>query len=277
MRAFIASPLGFLIGLSLGALGGGGSVLAVPALVYVAGQDPRAATSTSLALVALTALVGIVPHARAGRVRFGKGSLFAVTGVAGTVVGTRLNAAVDPDVLLVLFAGLMLVVAILMLRSVRQQPAVRPVGAAVAPVPIGERTIALVPPVATGGGGALPTIVRAVATGTVVGALTGFFGVGGGFVIVPALVLALRFAMPEAVGTSMLVIVLNSVVALAARGVDGGIEPRVIIPFALASISGVIVGSRLADQRDPRSLQRWFAGLLVAVALYTALDTALGA
>lgn len=268
MRALITSPVGFLIGLSLGALGGGGSVLAVPALVYLAGQDPKAATATSLALVALTALVGIVPHARAGRVRFGQGALFAATGVGGTLVGTRLNAAVEPDVLLLWFAGLMLLVAALMLRSTRRRPLPRAVGAAVATVPTDGHTLS-----ATGWTAA--AVLRLVATGTIVGALTGFFGVGGGFVVVPALVLALGFSMPNAVGTSMLVIVLNSLVALAARFGDGAIDPRVIVPFAIASISGVIVGSGLADRHEPRTLQRWFAALLFVVAVYTAVRSAL--
>jgi len=269
VRALLASPLGFLIGVSLGALGGGGSILAVPVLVYVAGQDPKAATATSLVLVTMTALFGIVPHARAGRVRFGKGTLFAATGIAGTLLGTRLNALVDPAVLLLAFAGLMIVVAGLMLRSARRRPTPKPVGAAVATTPAtGE-------PDADAGDEAAPgftpaAIARLLATGTVVGMLTGFFGVGGGFVIVPALVLALGFTMPEAVGTSMLVIVLNSLIALAARLGDGGVQWGVILPFAIASISGVFVGSRLADRHDPRTLQGWFAGLLIAVAVYTA-------
>jgi uncharacterized membrane protein YfcA len=260
VRALLASPLGFLIGVSLGALGGGGSILAVPALVYVAGQDPKAATATSLVLVTVTALVGILPHARAGRVRFDKGVLFAAVGLVGTVFGSRLNALVDGDVLLLAFSGVMLVAAALMFRSARRRPTLpRAVGAAVAAAePQAGPTTGVV-------GGA-----RVVVAGTVVGLLTGFFGVGGGFVIVPALVLALGFSMPEAVGTSMLVIVLNSLVALGVRLGDGGVDWAVVAPFAVSSIAGVFVGSRLADHRDPRSLQRWFAGLLVAVAVYTA-------
>ncbi|MFV0308829.1 MAG: sulfite exporter TauE/SafE family protein, partial [Desertimonas sp.] len=253
------------------------SILAVPVLVYVAGQDPKAATATSLVLVTLTALVGIVPHARAGRVRFDKGILFSATGIAGTVVGTRLNHRVDPHVLLLAFAGLMVVVAVAMIRSARRAAiAPRAVGAAVATAP--HVAAPLAEPIVVAPSSPSPSqrrapalIARLVATGTVVGMLTGFFGVGGGFVIVPALVLALGFTMTEAVGTSMLVIVLNSMVALVARLSEGGVEWDVIAPFAIASISGVMVGSRLADRRDPRTLQGWFAGLLLAVAVYTAV------
>jgi uncharacterized membrane protein YfcA len=106
--------------------------------------------------------------------------------------------------------------------------------------------------------------------GSLVGLLTGFFGVGGGFVIVPMLVLALGFSMPEAVGTSLLVIVINSLVALVMRAGAGGVEWTVVVPFAVSSLAGVLVGGRLAGRRDPSSLQQAFAVLLVIVALYTA-------
>ena len=114
------------------------------------------------------------------------------------------------------------------------------------------------------------TILRVIVAGTIVGLLTGFFGVGGGFVIVPALVLALGFTMPEAIGTSLLVITINSAVALTTRLQAGAIEWGTVIPFTVASLLGVIVGSRLAHTRDSSSLQRWFVGLLVVVAVYTA-------
>ena len=111
MRALLASPLGFLIGLSLGALGGGGSILAVPALVYAAGQSPKHATTTSLVLVAFTAVIGMVPHWRAGRVRFVAGTIFGLAGVGGSLLGSHWNKAADPNALLLAFSGLMLVAA----------------------------------------------------------------------------------------------------------------------------------------------------------------------
>ncbi len=114
-----------------------------------------------------------------------------------------------------------------------------------------------------------------VIAGTIVGLLTGFFGVGGGFVIVPALVLALGFTMPEAIGTSLLVIAINSAVALTTRLQAGAIEWGTVIPFTVASLLGVVVGTRLAHTRDSTSLQRWFVGLLVVVALYTAARSGL--
>ena len=136
----LAIPLGLLIGLSLGALGGGGSILTVPALVYVLGQSPVAATTGSLVIVGITALTGMVAHARAGRVRVGQGLLFGVLGVAGSWYGSRLSASVAPAVLLAAFSVLMLVVAGVMIarqrhgasrrragrRGVRPDPRVHP-------------------------------------------------------------------------------------------------------------------------------------------------------
>jgi uncharacterized membrane protein YfcA len=252
VRALLASPLGFLIGLSLGALGGGGSILAVPVLVYVAGQEPKAATATSLVLVTMTSVVGIVPHLRAHRVRVVPGLAFGLAGIGGAVAGSRLNDLADPDLLLLLFAVVMLVAARGMLRSAKR----RSQGGSPEP-----RSVRF--------DGA--TVLKVLAAGTGVGLLTGFFGVGGGFVIVPALVLALGFSMPEAVGTSLLVIVINSLVALAMRAGAGGIEWDVVVPFAVSSMAGVLVGGRLAGTKDPTSLQRAFVVLLVLVATYTAI------
>ena len=121
----------------------------------------------------------------------------------------------------------------------------------------------------------LLTALKVAAAGSVVGLLTGFFGVGGGFVIVPALVLALGFSMPEAVGTSLLVIAINAVIALTTRLHGGAIEWGTVIPFTVASVLGVAIGSRLASTRDARSLQRWFIVLLVIVAIYTAVRSVL--
>ena len=267
MRALLASPLGFLIGLSLGALGGGGSILAVPALVYAAGQSPKHATTTSLVLVALTALIGIVPHWRAGRVRIAAGTIFGLAGVGGSLLGSHWNKAANPDMLLLAFSGMMLIAAYGMWRRVTRIPqevALQSVGAAAAP------------PVSPGIAGTQPmTVVKVIGAGTIVGLLTGFFGVGGGFVIVPALVLALGFTMPDAIGTSLLVITINSAVALTTRLQAGAIDWGTVIPFTIASLLGVMVGSRLARTRDSSSLQRWFVGLLVVVAVYTAIRSGL--
>lgn len=266
MRGLLASPLGFLIGVSLSALGGGGSILAVPALVYAAGQSPSHATTTSLVIVAVTATISIVPYWMAGRVHFGAGTIFGLVGIGGSLLGSRWNKAADPSVLLLAFSGLMLIAAFGMWRRVKNSAESTPlgsVGAAAAQITASSFRIEPM------------TIVNVVVSGTIVGLLTGFFGVGGGFVIVPALILALGFTMPEAVGTSLLVITINSAVALTTRLQAGSIEWGTIIPFTIASLLGVIVGSRLANTRDSCSLQRWFIALLVVVAGYTAVRAGL--
>lgn len=311
LRVLLVSPLGFAIGVSLGALGGGGSILAVPALVYGAGMDPKAATTTSLLIVAVTAATGMFAHWRAGRVRVASGLVFSAVGIGGSLLGSRLNAAVDPQVLLLAFSGLMLVAAWRMWASARRLPpltATAPAGPASAatatPVePAGPgrggdpatsavavaAQQATTPATTTGIGDAsagpstarsrptvdLTTVVKVIVAGTVVGFLTGFFGVGGGFVIVPALVLTLRYPMPEAVGTSLLVIAANSAFTLSQRVQSTGIDWRVAGPFVIAAVLGVAAGKRLADRLPASTLSRWFVGLLVVLAVYIATRSVL--
>ena len=289
-------PLGLLIGLSLGALGGGGSILTVPALVYLLGQGPRTATTGSLLIVGLTSLVALVPHARRGNVRFGQGLAFGALGTVGSLVGSALSTTVPQGVLLTAFAALMTVVAFRMLRRSTRPPAqtAPPESAAGtggahdgaggagggAGSPQGGRTAPAQTMVATR---PLVTLrpwrcscsqaAKVLATATAVGLLTGFFGVGGGFALVPALVLVLSFPMTTAVGTSLLVIAVNSATALAARATHGASELDwgVIVAFTAAAIAGSLVGGRVAARVEPRHLTRAFAVLLLAVALYTAV------
>lgn len=278
----LAIPVGLLIGLSLGALGGGGSILTVPALVYLLGQSPHEATTGSLVIVGITSLAGMVAHWRSGRVRVVPGLVFGVLGVAGSYVGSRLSAGVDPYVLLVGFAVLMLVAAAAMLKRCDCVHLRRHVG---------EQEHEGHPPAPsapTGSGGAttlervrletpaaaprldVARAVKVLVAATVVGLLTGFFGVGGGFVIVPALVIALGFPMPVAVGTSLLVISINSAVALGSRlGGDTHLDWPLLGLFTLAAIAGTVLGNRVASRVSPARLSLAFTGLLVLVAVYT--------
>jgi uncharacterized protein len=261
VRGLLASPLGFLIGFALGALGGGGSILAVPALVYVAGQEPADATTTSLLIVAGASIFGLLGHWRGGRVRVLPGVVFGLVGVGGSIVGTALNRRLDGGVLLAGFAVLILVAAWRMLTGC---PSCTRVGEEQAVEGGGGTAVATRTRVATAG-----RVATIVAAGTAVGFLTGLFGVGGGFVIVPALTLALHFTMRDAVGTSLLVITINAAMALLARGGVGAVEWEVAVPFTIAAVGGVVAGVRAADRLPAQSLLRWFAGLLVAVAVYT--------
>lgn len=268
MRVLLASPLGFLIGVTLGAVGGGGSILAVPMLVYGAGLPPKKATTASLVIVGGTALLGLPAQMRAHKVRVIAGVLFAAAGVLGSVAGTRVNRGVDPDLLLLAFSGLMVAAAIAMVGRERKA----------------FRTVELLEPDGAGdpGGGLAVhrridavTVLKVLGAGTVVGFLTGLFGVGGGFVIVPALVLALGFTMPVAAGTSLLVIALNSGIALAQRYSGNPLPWDAIVEFLVMAVPGVFVGTWLGRRVDGPTLSRWFVGLLLAVALYTAVRSTL--
>jgi uncharacterized protein len=267
--------LGALMGLLLGALGGGGSILTVPALVLVLREPVHAATTASLVIVGVTALVAAVTHARAGRVRWAGGLVFGAIGVTASYAGSAANRAVDPGVLMLAFAGLMVVAALAMLlRQPRPAPALpAPQQGPTAPAFAGNGSAVLTAPpltrVASRTG-----VLRLVAAGLAVGFLTGFLGVGGGFLIVPVLVLVLRYDMPVAVGTSLLVIALNSAAALAARAGDATFHWATIVPFTLAAVASSMAGKRCADLLPPSRLTRAFAALLFVVALYTAISSA---
>lgn len=256
----LAIPIGLLIGLSLGALGGGGSILTVPALVYLLGQDTQVATTGSLLIVGVTALAGVVAHHRAGRVMFAQGLGFGVLGIAGSYAGSRLSATVAPAVLLSAFSVLMLLVAAAMFARSRRHGSVGEV--------VDGGPILTFRPVFTC---ACPRALKVVATATAVGLLTGFFGVGGGFAVVPALVLVLGFPMPVAVGTSLLVIAINSTSALVARMGHGlALDWSLIGMFTLAAVVGSLLGGRVATRVRPERLTGAFTLLLLVVALYTA-------
>jgi uncharacterized membrane protein YfcA len=298
VTAALVLVLGLAIGVALGSLGGGGSVLAVPVLVHLAGQSASAATATSLVAVGIGAVAGAVGHARAGRVRWGAAAAFVATGVAGSWAGATANRGMNDDALLLAFSVLVLVAAHRMLTAcpscTREGEEAALAGAAAGPAtstPAGSDGAAL--PAASPDGTALPaaspdgvapapaavatatvlparpsrrSILRLVAAGTAVGFLTGLFGVGGGFVIVPVLTLVLGLSLPTAIGTSLAVIVGNAAVALGFRGL-GAVDWHVAAPFAVAMLAGTAAGSLLADRIPARRALHAFAVLLVAVAL----------
>lgn len=268
-----ALALGLLIGLALGALGGGGSILSVPALVFALGLTAQEATTGSLVIVGVTSAIACIGHARARHTRWGRGTTLAALGIPATLLGTQLNTRVDPDALLIAFAALMLVAAAGMLLRTRElgHHAVPPTGRQ----PAGTAAV-LHAAVRTRPASRVRNQARLVVAGLGIGFLTGFLGVGGGFVVVPVLVVLLGFAMPVAVGTSLLVIALNSAVALAARAADGTFVWSVIIPFTVAAIVGSLAGTRLSDRVPANDLTRAFAGLLLVVAVYVGVQALLG-
>jgi uncharacterized membrane protein YfcA len=285
----ITLAAGVVIGLSLGALGGGGSILTVPVLVYLLGEQPQIATTASLVIVGVSSILAAVSHARSGRVQWRAATVFGALGIAASFVGSKLNRLVDPNVLLLSFAALMLVAATAMLLRTRT-----PADAVVETAP--QRELASTGPSRSGvsaeastdeptgaatrrperePGSRLVTAGKVVLAALVVGFLTGFLGVGGGFVIVPALVLALRYGMPTAVGTSLVIISITSLGAFVERLGQTTIPWHTIIPFTVAAVLGSLAGKRVSDRVSGPALSRAFAGLLVLVASYVAAQAAI--
>lgn len=246
----IAAAIGLLIGLVMGSLGGGGAVLLVPVLVFVFHLSAHDASTTALLIVGAGAVAGVLAHARRGHVRWRNGLIFGALGTPGAWAGSQLSALLDPDLLLLAFAGLLVVVAALMLRSARDDE----------PADTEPET----------------RRVTLVLSALGVGLLTGFFGVGGGFAVVPALVLLLRFAMPIATGTSLLVVLINSLVALATRATGGlDLDWPLVAVFSIAAVVGNLAGGALASHVRAPALQRGFAVLLLLVAAYVGVRSGL--
>ena len=257
--------IGAFVGIVVGSLGAGGGILSVPILVYILGQDPHQATGLSLIIVGLTAAVSLATRARSGNVAWREGSLFALVGLAGTWAGSALGPLVSARALMLSFCALLGAVAIFMARS-----QLRP-SASLSPNEAGDTNV-------DEGSWTLGTVSRVVALATLTGFLTGFFGVGGGFAIVPALHLALRYPMKRASATSLLVMVITAAFGLASRTVAGTLtitaEAGVMVAlFAAASMGGGIVGARLTKRVSNRVLRFVFAALLVCVAPSTPVAT----
>ncbi|MFE6957433.1 sulfite exporter TauE/SafE family protein [Streptomyces sp. NPDC057696] len=265
----LALVAGAVVGLALGGLGGGGSVLAVPALIYLLGFTPVAATTASLIIVTLTSISSLAAHARDGNVRWRSGLLFAAAGIGPAMLGSLAAGRIPATALTIAFSVTAALAAWRMLRPSRPAQG-RPVqgspiqgspaqGDAVHDSPAEDRPVR--PPRAAGSGAGL-------------GAVTGVLGVGGGFLAVPALVGVLGLRMKTAVGTSLLVIVINSLAALATRtGTADGLDWAVIAPFTAAAILGAWDGKRLAAKISGNRLQQVFAYVLLAVAAFMLLDS----
>jgi uncharacterized membrane protein YfcA len=262
----VAVAAGGLVGLSLGALGGGGSILAVPVLVYALGQSPAQATTGSLVVVGATSLIGAVTTYRAGNVLLARGVVFGAVAIGGAGLGASASAHVSEPVLLASFASVMLVVgATMAYRQLRHHRGRRPQH--LARPTLDDPIISFSPTFAC----QCPQALKVLVTATAVGLLTGFLGVGGGFLVVPALLLALALPMRYAVGTSLVVITMTSAAALAVRaGVGTSPDWRLVLVLTLASTLAAVVGARLADRVDTDRLAHAFTVVVLAVAVYTA-------
>jgi uncharacterized membrane protein YfcA len=284
---------GALIGLLMGALGGGGSILTVPVLVYALDQDPQTATTASLVIVGITAITAAVSHARAGHVQWRTAVLVGVVGAFASIPGTLANRAVNQQVLLLAFAALMIMAATAML--IRSRRPARPSTTSTShqpPTADGTRPTAEGGPTGTSTvtasrstaalavtgkpGSRIARYAKIIAAALVLGFLTGFLGVGGGFLIVPALVLVLGLSMPQAIGTSLVIIAITSLAAFGQRIHQFAAIPwHIVLPFLVVAIIGSLLGKRVTARLSGNTLTKAFAGLLLAVAAYMAIQAAL--
>jgi len=236
----LALVLALLMGVTLGVFGGGGSILTVPILVHALGLDAKPAIATSLLVVGLTSAAALLPHARVGSVEWRTGASFGAAAMLGAFGGGLAGRFVPGRVLLLLFTAMMAATALAMWR---------------------------------GAGRAAPTELATVRhpllialDGLVVGAVTGLVGAGGGFLVVPALVLLGGLPMSRAIGTSLLVIALKSLAGFAGYASHVAVDPLLALPFTAAAIGGSLLGAQTAARVDPERLRRGFAGFVLAMA-----------
>ncbi len=243
---------GHLVGLSLGSTGAGGALIAVPLLVYVLGRSVQEAVAISLILVGFSAFLGAIGHLRTREISLRVAIMFGATGAPGAWVGARAHALVNDEWVLVLFGLLMLLVSIHLLRDGHPRVNASPNDFDVNAVTMSHA-------------------VKVSGVGLVIGWLTGFFGVGGGFLIVPALMFFFGFPIRVAVGTSLLITALMSVAGIAGHLQHGTFDLGLIALMAAGSAAGLAVGAKVARLTSPARLTKSFAlfTLVVSIALIT--------
>lgn len=239
----VDSVLGFGIGLVLGFLGGGGSILTVPALVYIVGQSPQAAVTASLVIVGVNATMGAMFHRRQNTLNWPVALVFGGVGMVAAYFAAGLSHLLSSTTLLILFALLMLVVSLFMILSKTPHT-----------------------------GGSAPSWMMTIAGGAVVGVLTGFLGVGGGFLIVPALVMLVGLPIRQAVGTSLIIIAMNSVAGLLGHLSSTVLDMTLIGIFVATGFVGAFAGSRLTRVVKPDQLRTSFAVFVLLLAAFLLVD-----
>lgn len=250
----LAIASGSVVGFSLGLIGGGGSILAVPLLLYVVGvKDPHIAIGTSALAVAVNAFANLAGHWRAGTVKWPCAAVFAVSGVFGASIGSTLGKLVGGQQLLLLFAFIMIAVGIAMLRPRAAE---------------GDPGVRINPRIA----------VRLIGIGFLTGLIAGFFGIGGGFLIVPGIMLGSGMAIINAVGSSLFSVGAFGLTAAINYAISGLVDWRIAAEFIAGGLVGGIVGMKLAIRAAQRKrvLTYVFSGVIFAVAAYMLLRTAPG-
>ncbi|MEV4954786.1 sulfite exporter TauE/SafE family protein [Paenarthrobacter nitroguajacolicus] len=243
--------LSVVIGLSLGVLGGGGSILTVPILVYVAGFEAKEAIAASLFVVAVTSAVSVLSHAREGRVMWRTGLIFGAAGMAGAFAGGLLGGRIPGQILLIAFAFMMVATSVAMLRGRKKK---KDDGAA----PVKNE---------------LP-LGRVLLDGAAVGLVTGLVGAGGGFLVVPALALLGGLPMSVAVGTSLVVIAMKSFAGLAGYLATVQLDWGITLGVTAAAIAGTLAGSKLTGRIPEATLRRAFGWFVLAMGTFVLIQQA---
>ncbi len=244
----VAALFAIVIGLLLGLLGGGGSILTVPVLVYALGFDAKNAIVTSLIIVTMTSAIAMLSHARKGCVCWKTGLVFSITGMIGAYAGGRTSAFIPNEILLLLFAIVMLVASFYMLNS---KPPIR------SKIQLDE--------------GMCPESLPLLAIffdGFVVGVITGLVGVGGGFLLVPALSFLVGLPIHSAIGTSLLIITLQSSAGLLGHLGHIDIDMKIVTVFTVFAILGSLLGSYLTHRLHPKRLKQGFGVFVLMIACY---------
>lgn len=251
MMKFVGYLLALCIGLSLGLIGGGGSVLAVPILIYVMGLAPKTAIATSLAVVGMVSVIGVIPHWRQGNVNFRTAAFFAPTAMIGAYLGARIAdlPLITETFQLICFGLVMVTASVLMIRNKGKSSE-------------GQAEVASKQYNLASHWLAIPL------QGLGIGIITGFVGVGGGFIIVPALVLFGGIAMKEAIGTSLLIIAFNSATGFWGYLSQVELDWNLVISFTIAASLGTLVGAYLTRFIDAKNLQKGFGYFVLAVAVF---------
>lgn len=253
----LALASGVLVGFTLGLIGGGGSILATPLLLYVVGvSQPHVAIGTGALAVAVNAFANFASHWRAGNVRWGSAVMFALFGVIGALGGSTLGKAFDGDRLMFLFAILMIVVGILMLRSGQRER-----------IEDGTDLPVTSPPA---------FMVKLAVVALMVGAMSGFFGIGGGFLIVPGLLFATRMPLINAIGTSLFAVGAFGLATAANYALSGLVDWTIASEYIAGGILGGWLGTRLSCRLSNYNgiLNRIFATMIFAVSAYILYRTA---
>lgn len=232
--------LAALVGISLGLLGGGGSILTVPILTYIIGMDPREAIAASLFIVGVTSAVGMIPHARAARVRWRVGLIFGLASMAGAFLGGFAGGHIPGTILMLLFAIMMVATAAAMIRGRKKST-----DGADSPRPL--------------------PMARVLLDGLIVGVATGLVGAGGGFLVVPALNLLGGLPMAVAVGTSLFVIAMKSFAGLGGYLLSVSINWPLVLTFTGIAVAGSFVGSALAGRISEARLRKGFGYFVLAM------------